>query len=100
KDHSRENVRGCNLAFWKADFIAVNGYNNSLKGWGHEDEELAARMVNSGVLKKSVKWRCIQFHIYHQLSSRESEQKHHNILENVRAQHITRAVHGYDESGQ
>lgn len=46
------NVKGCNLAFWRQDYIKVNGYYNDFKGWGWEDYEFAARLINLGVHKK------------------------------------------------
>lgn len=84
KKMSGKNVRGCNLAYWKHDVLAINGYNNALTGWGHEDEELALRFVNFGLLKKSVKLRCVQYHIYHPLSSRGNEHEHDQELVRVR----------------
>ena len=38
-----DHLRGCNMAFWKSDLIKVNGYNEDLAQWGHEDGELAYR---------------------------------------------------------
>jgi len=95
---SGANVRGCNMAYWKTDFIKVNGYNNDLQGWGHEDEELAIRLVNSGVLKKAIKWRCIQYHIHHKLASREQEFVHHQKLDAVRVKRLIECEFGYKES--
>lgn len=40
---------GCNCAFWKDDFVSVNGYNMDIEGWGAEDFELATRFVNAGL---------------------------------------------------
>ena len=37
------------------DFILINGYNNSFKGWGYEDSELLHRMNIFGV--PSVDWK-------------------------------------------
>ncbi len=85
KKLSGKNIKGCNMAFWKKDFIEVNGYNNALTGWGHEDEELATRMVNKGVQKKSVKLRCVQFHIFHPLATRNDEHVHNSTLSQLRA---------------
>ena len=55
KSKRSRNWIGCNCAFWREDFLRVNGYNNELKGWGHEDIELAARFINSGLYQKKVK---------------------------------------------
>ncbi|PIH00511.1 hypothetical protein CS542_04190 [Pedobacter sp. IW39] len=41
--------------------MLINGYNNDLKGWGHEDEELAARFINNGILKKQLNSNSISF---------------------------------------
>lgn len=67
------NLRGCNFSFWKQDFIAVNGYNNDLKGWGHEDIELAARLTNLGIKQRQLKMKAVCFHLYHKINSRHNE---------------------------
>jgi len=73
-DHYRSNnLRGCNFSFWKKDFIAVNGYNNDLEGWGHEDIELAARLTNLGIKQRQLKLKAICFHLYHQINARDNE---------------------------
>lgn len=73
-------VRGSNLAYWKADFMKINGYNNALKGWGHEDEELAVRFVNNGIFKKAIKFKAVQFHLSHNESSRLNEPEHSKVV--------------------
>ena len=97
KKSDSSSVRGCNMAYWKQDFIDVNGYNNDLQGWGHEDEELAARLVNKGVLKKTVKLRCIQYHIFHPLASRESEIVHEKSIDSVKIGKVVKISNGYEE---
>ncbi|WP_462254054.1 glycosyltransferase family 2 protein [Ferruginibacter sp.] len=61
----KAKVRGCNMAFWKNDFIIANGYDESFVGWGHEDMELAARFLNNGLIKRFLKFGAIQYHLYH-----------------------------------
>ncbi|QNK62658.1 glycosyltransferase family 2 protein [Pedobacter sp. PAMC26386] len=58
-------VRGCNMAFWKADLLKVNGYNEEIVGWGREDSELAIRLMNAGISKRIIKFAAVTFHIYH-----------------------------------
>lgn len=58
-------LRGCNMSFWKSDFIAVNGFNESLVGWGIDDSEMIQRLLNVGVKGKRLKFRGIVYHIYH-----------------------------------
>lgn len=67
KNNSPKDVIGCNTSFWKNDFIKINGYNNDMVGWGREDGELAARLINSNVKKKKLKFNAICFHLYHKL---------------------------------
>lgn len=66
-------VRGCNMGFWRKDFITVNGYNEEMTGWGKEDTELTHRFFNNGILGKNVKYGAIAFHIYHEDTSRERD---------------------------
>lgn len=73
KSYNSNSVRGSNLAYWKSDFILVNGYNNDLNGWGHEDEEIAARFVNNNIQKKVIKLKAVQFHLSHGQLSRDNE---------------------------
>ncbi|WP_090392917.1 glycosyltransferase family 2 protein [Niabella drilacis] len=67
---SSHNVKGCNLAFWKADYVKVNGYYSGFEGWGWEDYEFGERLINVGVKKKRLKMAAIGYHIFHPLSSR------------------------------
>ncbi|TNJ43176.1 glycosyltransferase family 2 protein [Tamlana fucoidanivorans] len=63
-------LRGCNLSYWKSDFIKVNGYNENMTGWGREDSELIIRIINSGILGKRMKFKAIIYHIWHKESSK------------------------------
>jgi hypothetical protein len=62
-------VRGCNISFWRKDFIEVNGYNEDIEGWGREDSELILRILNNGVQGKRLRYGGILYHIYHRQSS-------------------------------
>ncbi len=66
-----KKLRGCNLSYWKADFIAVNGYNEDMTGWGREDSELVIRMMNKGIEGKRLKYQAIIYHIWHKESSKQ-----------------------------
>jgi glycosyltransferase involved in cell wall biosynthesis len=58
-------LRGCNMAFWRKDLIKVNGYNEAITGWGLEDNEIAARLVNNGLQKRTLKFGAIVYHLFH-----------------------------------
>ena len=55
------------MSFWKKDLIAVNGYNCEMKGWGREDSEIAARLVNNSIFCKKIKFAALQYHLFHKL---------------------------------
>lgn len=65
-------LRGCNLSFWKSDFIEVNGYNEDMTGWGREDSELVVRMLNKGVKGKRIRYGGIIYHIWHKSASKHN----------------------------
>lgn len=93
--NSVEGVIGCNMSFWKTDFVNINGYNNDIVGWGREDSELAARFINNSILKNHVKYMAICFHLYHKLFSRDRDEKNIDILEKTIADKTTWCSNGY-----
>ncbi|MCE7040121.1 glycosyltransferase family 2 protein [Dyadobacter sp. CY312] len=98
KEMKSRNVRGSNLAFWKADFVRVNGYNNDLQGWGHEDEELAARFVNNAIIKKIVKLSAVQYHLHHDELKRENEPFHASAVQDAIINNLKTCYNGYGRS--
>lgn len=94
KQNNSNSVRGSNLAYWKSDYVLINGYNNDLQGWGHEDEELAARFINNNIRKKAVKFKAVQFHLQHELSSREQESLHSNAVKVTMKQQLKTCANG------
>ena len=65
-------VLGCNMAFWKKDLLAVNGYNESFTGWGKEDNELSVRLQNAGVKLRFIKFGAVVFHLHHRVADLSS----------------------------
>lgn len=74
-------VKGCNMAFWKKDLIAVNGYNEDFTGWGKEDSEIAIRLMNAGIMKKFIKMGAVVYHLYHHEASRHNEKENFKLME-------------------
>ena len=70
-------LRGCNMSFWREDFIKINGFNENLVGWGIDDSEMIQRLLNIGVKGKRLKYAGIAYHIYH----KEQDKSHININE-------------------
>jgi glycosyltransferase involved in cell wall biosynthesis len=90
-------LRGCNVSFWREDFIAVNGYNEDFSGWGSEDSELIQRFLNNGVMGKRIKHRGIVFHIYHKEQDRSKSALHESIEHNTMVEKIIYTPNGVDK---
>ncbi len=65
-------VRGCNISYWREDFIKVNGYNEAMEGWGREDSEFILRVLNKGIQGKRLRYGGIVYHLYHPESSKSN----------------------------
>lgn len=87
-------VRGCHMAFWRADLMAVNGYNEDICGWGREDSEISWRLMNYGLRKRFLKFGAVEFHLYHPENSREQDARNMSIMEQARMSGITRIPNG------
>lgn len=90
-------VKGCNLAFWRKDVIAINGYDDSYIGWGHEDIDLVYRLTNMGIRRRFLKVGGVVFHLYH-----KEEDKSLDILNGEKASDVIknkkiRATDGLDK---
>ena len=92
-----DHMRGCNLAFWRADFIAINGYNEDLLEWGHEDGELVYRLHFSGIAKKALKMGGIVYHLWHKEASKKNENTHLQILDSVKKNHLKWCKNGVNK---
>lgn len=89
--------RGCNMAFWRKDLLAVNGYDESMVGWGHEDLELAARLRHNGVRPMMLKFGGIVYHLYHKNASRSGENANLAILSKTEQEKKKRCEQGVSQ---
>lgn len=89
-------IRGCNLAIWRADLVAVNGYNEAFTGWGREDSELAVRLMNSGVRRLDVRGWTLCFHLWHPPVSRAGLHTNDDLLAQAIAARSRRCAAGLD----
>ena len=92
-----KNARSCHMAFWKTDFIQVNGFEEAFEGWGFEDSEFVQRLFNTGLKRKNAKLLAPAVHLYHPEKSTENAQKNRSILNNTLSEHRTRAQKGVDQ---
>lgn len=80
KGNELYEIHGCNMAFWKADFYKVNGFNEDFNGWGPEDKELVVRLLNAGVKKRFLKMKGLVYHFWHKEQSRNNLQNNEDLL--------------------
>lgn len=97
KSRRSRDFKGCNCAFWRNDFIKVNGYNNDFQGWGHEDIEFAARLVNAGIMQKRIKLKAVCYHLFHKLNDRCFEDKNLLFYERTVREGFTESINGYKQ---
>ncbi len=96
KNKPREwrGAKTCNLAVWREDFLAVDGFDESYVGWGHEDADLAVRLIRSGVQRKEGRFAASVLHLWHAAAPRQGLSNNEQRLADVLAAERTRAVVG------
>ncbi len=97
KNKRGDHIRGCNMAFWREDLLAVNGYNEEMTGWGHEDAELVARLRNRGVRQHTLKFAGFVYHIWHPNSSREKELTNKAMWQRAQQEGSVRCAKGVEQ---
>ena len=86
------------MAYWKQDAIKVNGYNEQIVGWGREDSEFVARLINTGLYKRNLRLGGVQFHIFHNENDRNLLNKNDDILEQTISNKLTWCNNGIKKS--
>ena len=71
-------IKGCNMACWKADAEAINGFDETLTGWGHEDADFVFRLQRHHIVRKSGSWATEVLHLFHKINDQS------NATENAR----------------
>ena len=61
----RRGVAGANLAFWRADALKVNGFDERFEGYGGNDVEFANRLTRAGVRRYKVEHLAVAYHFAH-----------------------------------
>ena len=61
-------IKGCNMACWKTDALAIGGFDETMTGWGHEDADFVFRLQNKGLIRKSGSWSTEVLHLYHRIN--------------------------------
>ncbi|NGM63275.1 glycosyltransferase [Sphingobacterium sp. SGG-5] len=97
KGNERWEIHGCNMAFWRKDAIAVNGYNEDFNGWGPEDKEFVARLLNKGLQKRFLKFGGLVFHLWHPINTKENLKDNESLFEHAKRDGIVYCQNGIDK---
>jgi glycosyltransferase involved in cell wall biosynthesis len=70
----------CNLAVWKNDFIAINGFDEVFEGWGYEDSDLVIRLIHKGIKRKEGRFAVPVLHLWHLKNDRSQHDANYQRL--------------------
>jgi glycosyltransferase involved in cell wall biosynthesis len=90
-------IKTCNFAFWREHAEAINGFNENFVGWGKEDSEFTARMLNLGVKRQNLKFRGLAYHLHHKINSRQHLADNNKILANTLQKKLTWCENGLSQ---
>lgn len=90
-------LRGCNMSYWKEDFIKINGFNENLVGWGVDDSEMIQRLINIGIQGKRLKYKGIVYHIYHNEQDKSKVGLNIELEKDAKNKNITFIENGIDK---
>lgn len=96
--HMWQKAMTCNLAVWKNDFIAVNGFDELFEGWGYEDSDLVIRLIHQGIKRKEGRFAVPVLHLWHPQNDRSKhDQNYMRLLERLNDPTLIRAKQGFDQ---
>ena len=91
-----QGARTCNLAMWRSDFDAINGFDEAFQGWGHEDADLAIRLLHAGVQRKDGRFATAVLHLWHRENDRSNLAENERRLAEILAADRRHAAVGID----
>ena len=97
KKELSKKVRGCNLSFWREDFLKINGYNEDMTGWGREDSEMVIRLLNNDIYGKRLRYQGIIYHLWHPQAQRERDTINYEIQLKAEQQKLQTCENGIDK---
>jgi glycosyltransferase involved in cell wall biosynthesis len=93
----QRGIKSCNMGFWRDDLIRLNGFNETMTGWGREDTELAVRAFHAGLLRRDVRFSALATHLYHPTRKHVIGNPNDRIVEDTRARRLVRCELGVDQ---
>lgn len=90
-------IRSCNQAYWRADLLRVNGFNEDMTGWGYEDGELASRLYHCGIRRRDLRFQALALHIHHPSRRRVGDNPNFELMQRTRTRRLVRCELGLDQ---
>jgi glycosyltransferase involved in cell wall biosynthesis len=87
-------ARAANLAVWRADLVAIDGFDAAFNGWGREDSDLFVRLLRAGVRRKDGRMASGVLHLWHPEADRSRLSENDRRLEEALASDRVRAQQG------
>ncbi|HTN54066.1 MAG TPA: glycosyltransferase [Anaeromyxobacter sp.] len=95
-NRSSRGAKSCNLAFWRSDLVAMNGFNEEMEGWGLEDDELVERALRLGLRRRSLRMGGVVVHLWHPQRAPDPGTPNRPIYERTLAGKEYRCARGLD----
>ncbi len=91
---SWKGIRSCNFGLWWSDLAAVDGFDETFAGWGHEDADLVLRLHNQGLVRRNGHLATEVFHLWHREHARDNESANRLRVETRKQEGTRRAAVG------
>ena len=92
---ARTNFKGGNSSAWKADVLAINGFDQRMQ-WGGLDREFGVRLKNAGLKARHIRYNTHMLHLDHARAYKDVEQAKRNksLRKKNRQNGIVKTEHG------
>lgn len=98
RNQGERGILGCNMAYWRDDVVAVNGFDEAYSGRGMgADSDLGCRLYNLGRHRKFVYGRALVYHLDHSVMPRPHFAANRVRLDEVIRTRKTRCERGLDQ---
>jgi predicted glycosyltransferase involved in capsule biosynthesis len=82
------------MGVWRSDFEAIDGFDETFDGWGHEDADFVLRLQRHGCARVDGYWATEVLHLWHRQAARAQEGHNlHRVQERMQGD-VVRAEHG------
>jgi glycosyltransferase involved in cell wall biosynthesis len=95
-----KGARGSNMAFWRTDLDAVDGFDAGFEGWGREDSDIFIRLIRAGVRRKDGRFATGVLHLWHREADRSGLDVNERQLADIMQGDTIKARRGLSWSGQ